>query len=48
MVIDSDKPEYALPGARYEVAISSRRARKVRETYVFREATRANQWISIR
>ena len=31
MVIDSDKPEYALPGARYEVAISSRRARKVRK-----------------
>ena len=44
IVIDGDKPEYALPGARYKRWPSAVvKAGKVRGTYVFREAIKAEQ-----
>jgi hypothetical protein len=47
-VFGSDKPEYALPGARYKRWLSATVGPgKVRKTYVFRGATKVNHWISI-
>ena len=44
-MFDSDKPEYALPGARYKRWASAVevKAEKVRGTYVFREAIKAKR-----
>ncbi len=40
-MLDRDKPEYALPGARYKRWLSAAAGSgKVRKAYVFREATK--------
>ncbi len=46
-MLDSDKPEYALPGARYKRWLSAAVALEIRRTYVSRAPTKEKHRISI-